>query len=309
MQSDAHASRPLPLKEATTVDTLVEDVIHPNSIRLDAKSQKLHHLMNQIWELADTNLVVVSGTESDYSQNLEFADRLENFATLLHGLAGHCQEKAVVIRQRIATIQHDIHTNTQCETNSEADNPQKEISCVETTTDFGPSTSANERASSSTDAKFMNVKENNNSPAKFKVKCATCAQIFRNNFELRNHEGQHNNDKYKCLTCNTVFRSMRSFENHHNSHHSNYMCTHPGCGLSFKLKSTLSNHMQKHSGNKFSCKVPNCHPKFTYRQGYLEHIKWRHRDKPEAKCPVCQKLFWTPTIMRGHKLRSHTKVR
>ena len=165
--------------------------------------------------------------------------------------------------------------------------------------------SVKEPASSNVDTKFANVKSNSNNPEKYSFNCKECSKTFRNKSDLRNHEGQHIGEFYKCLTCSQVFRSSHSFDIHEKSHHSNIVCPVAECGQMFTLKSSLTNHMQKHSGEKLTCHVEGCNATFTYRQGFIEHITWRHKDNPEWECPICHKKFWTPTLMRGLRLRTH----
>ena len=65
--------------------TNVETVIHPNSIKIEAKCGKVHTLLNQIWDLADSNMIIVEGGNEDYSQNLQFAHSLDELAKCLQG--------------------------------------------------------------------------------------------------------------------------------------------------------------------------------------------------------------------------------
>ena len=103
-----------------------------------------------------------------------------------------------------------------------------------------------------------------------------------------------------------VFRSMRSFENHNKSHSFDYTCE--ICRKTFMLKTSLTNHKQVHSIELMHCSFENCSKAFKHRQNQLEHIQWGHRDKKECPCTVCGKLFQTPTVMRGHRIRQHGHV-
>ena len=149
------------------------------------------------------------------------------------------------------------------------------------------------------DTKFVYTKENNNSPEKNKYVCTVCDKIFQDSQEIRNHEGNHRPELYHCLKCNTVSRSERSFHNHFKTHNAEvFTCPEPDCGQYFTLKTSLTNHMQKHSKDVMHCSI--CNKPFQYWQSCLEHEKFRHRPTQTLECPVCKKMFWTPTSMRSH---------
>ena len=282
---------------------------HPSSIKMEAKSQKLHTLLNQIWDLADTNVIIVEGNNEDYSQNIEFAKHLDDFSVCLQGLGTRCAEKAKDIRQKVQRYSKRRQPKRKCSTTSKQETTNGNGTQLTTTDDVnGDKAKATdndtEPGSSKADTKFSNVKQNNNDPKKHRFICEVCSKTFRSKSDLRNHEGQHIGEFYKCLTCSKVFRSSRSFDNHQKSHQTTFTCPHEGCGQTFTLKSSLTNHVQKHSGELLKCNHQHCTATFTYRQGFIEHITWRHKEKPECECPVCNKKFWTPNLMRGHKLLS-----
>ena len=152
------------------------------------------------------------------------------------------------------------------------------------------------------DMKFTFAKENNNECDRFS--CEQCGKKFRDSQELRNHQTNHSIEIYRCMRCTTVCRSERSFANHHNTHvNCMHACPAPDCGMQFTLKSSLTNHLQKHSNQVLKC--DRCTKTFKYRQSQLEHIKYRHRETRTVQCPVCKKFYWTPTSMRSHKAKYH----
>ena len=106
------------------------------------------------------------------------------------------------------------------------------------------------------------------------------------------------------MKCYTVSRSVRSFFNHTQTHHAiSYRCPYPDCDDSFLLKSSLHNHTEKHSEFYYTCNLSTCGKKFKFCGSYLEHINYRHRDAKSVPCPVCKKMFWTPTSMRSHRAK------
>ena len=98
------------------------------------------------------------------------------------------------------------------------------------------------------DTKFTYAKKNSNEELLHNYPCEDCDQVLRDRQELRNHESNHHKELYRCLKCDTVCRSVCSFTNHTNTDHAIvFRCPYPDCDDSFLLKSSLTNHEQKHS--------------------------------------------------------------
>ena len=74
----------------------------------------------------------------------------------------------------------------------------------------------------------------------------------------------------------------------------------------FDRKTTLTNHAFTHTKEKLKCK--KCGKEFKFRSTYLEHIQYRHLDTKTIECPICHKMYWTPTGMRSHRNRIHGTV-
>ena len=165
--------------------------------------------------------------------------------------------------------------------------------------------SDDEDENGSLDTKFPFPKYNNND--KDKHSCMQCEKSFRDRQMLRNHISNHKTEIYRCMKCLKIYRSERSFAVHVDTHNrpKTFTCPVQDCGAYFNLKTSLTNHMQKHQ-DPMVCK--KCGNEYQYRQGYLEHTTYRHLASKSIACPGCTKMFWTPTQMRSHKTRRHGSV-
>ena len=155
------------------------------------------------------------------------------------------------------------------------------------------------------DTKFTYAKTNSNQKPQYS--CSDCDKMFCDSQELRNHTSNHHKEIYKCLKCNNISRTIRSFFNHYDTHQKPpNQCPVETCSMTFDRKSSLTNHLQKHSDFRMTCE--KCGKKFQYRQSYLEHIEYRHRPTKTVPCPVCKRYYWTPTSMRSHRAKVHGLV-
>ena len=285
---------------------------------------------------------------NDWSMNLEFARKLDSMAKTLAGFSRRCSEQANVVCDKVNAA-CDVKRKMQDivyleEITKEEDKcaklrnkkpqpkqwdkrikeePEKIPEVYWISSDDGSDEEEEEVTDKKTgkktvkktkkqyprnvDTNFTYAKENNNKLDKFR--CEQCGKRFRDSQELRNHQTNHSIEIYKCMRCTTVCRSERSFANHHNTHiNGMHACPAPNCGMQFALKSSLTNHLQKHSNQHLKCDC--CTKSFKYRQSQLEHIiKYRHREQRTVQCPVCKKLYWTPTSMRSHKAKYHFLAR
>ena len=84
-----------------------EQLVHPHILKFETCESKLHVMLNKMFELADTNMLLCncdSGV-NDYSLNKKLADKLESIGKFLVGLSKRCTEKANKIRDKIAAAE------------------------------------------------------------------------------------------------------------------------------------------------------------------------------------------------------------
>ena len=320
----------------------VTDVEHPFVARLQNKESQLHKLMNDIFHLADNDLLLSDkdSGENDYTMTLKFADKLDFISEILNGLSRQCTDRANKIRDNVdAARDTKIHMQNvildtdfgqQQHTKTERSDKMKEIlrqihglktgyEAVQWIKNYSqlikrehaPYVSSDDDSDEETfqasneDTKFKFVKYNNYDETIYK--CLECNKKLRDSHELRNHLSNHKLEIYRCLKCLHVSRSVRSHDAHMDTHDRPklYKCSDPSCGSSFNMKSTLTNHEQMHQER---LKCDKCDRTFQYRQGYLEHITFRHLKHKSIPCPSCPKMFWTPTAMRSHRAKQHRLV-
>ena len=296
--------------------------------------------MNDIFYLADNDLLLTDkdSGENDYSMTLKFAHKLDYIAEILTGLSSNCTDCAKRIRDTVDDARDQkvqmqevipdvqlVDNITKIERSDELKEILKLIHGLETgmetvpwikdysklvKREYAPIVSLDESEDESfeagnIDTKFKFAKYNNYGETVYK--CLECHKRLRDSQELRNHLSNHKLEIYRCLMCLHVLRSIRSHEAHMDTHLKPkiYTCSHPSCGSSFNLRSSLTNHEQKHD-KCLQCE--KCGKTFQYRQGYSEHIQYRHLDTKLIPCPSCPKMFWTPTSMRSHRTKQHTLV-
>ena len=161
---------------------------------------------------------------------------------------------------------------------------------------------AKEPELSDPDKHFIYPKDNENDAEKHNFVCKLCSKIFRDINDLRNHDTAHRMEFYRCLLCARIFRSMRAFETHQKSHSASYTCG--VCKKTFKLKSTLTNHLPVHSSDTSKCSHPGCTKRFKHCANHLEHVNYAHRKTKDVPCTHCSKMFQTPSSMRAHRVNT-----
>ena len=322
---------------------------HPYTVKLDSAKSKLMKVMGTIFSLANNDLLVCDFDTglNDYSKNLKFAEDLDSLSKELLVLSNACTEKANTIRERIDQAKEDkrliqdvVYMTEVVKESEKCD----EIRLVRPDVNYVPkeyvptssfrvkreprpkvfyisSESENEAPdpkkkklknkklppSGDPDTKFQYTKGNDFDELRHPNSiCVLCDKVFRDKTELRNHMSNHHKELFRCMRCGNLSRTQMSFDKHMKVHNGE-MFTCRVCLQTFDRKTTLSNHEQKHSGDKLVCR--KCAKEFIYRGGYLEHIKYRHTDKPTVPCPLCKKMFYMPTGMRSHRRKVHGRVR
>ena len=77
--------------------------VHPYVIKLEVKLTMMHTLMNRIFDIADSNLLITDAKTglNDYTMNHNFADKLESLSKEVNSLGQRLCEKAEEIRQKV----------------------------------------------------------------------------------------------------------------------------------------------------------------------------------------------------------------
>ena len=80
---------------------------------------------------------------------------------------------------------------------------------------------------------------------KFQLKCPECGKWLKNKRCLKSHLMLHTNVDMRCDICDYVTKKESLLKNHMMTKHSDvktFICDHPDCGKSFKVKRALSIH-------------------------------------------------------------------
>lgn len=86
-------------------------------------------------------------------------------------------------------------------------------------------------------------------------------------------------------------------------------CPEPGCNSKLSNERTLAIHIQrKHSyysmETSHKCKDPSCNKYFPTEKKALAHLNGVHRRR-KPPCPVCDRIFSSPTALKQHLLQIH----
>ena len=318
---------------------------HPFSVKFQNKKTKILVLIEQLWELADNDMIVCDRDTglNDYTKNLKFADELEDLSKVMAGVSSNCSQRASKIRERIDDLKEDkrqlqdvvfmqeVLKESEKEERARLRTPKPFVkthefrikrerpltvsSDEEEEPDNGHGKKKNKKQKSKgpvysgdVDTKFAFPKENEYDEVQHPDHiCVLCDKTLRDRTELRNHMSNHHKELFRCMKCSKFFRTEVSFQAHVKTHYAErYKCPEPDCGQIFELKTSWINHKQKHSEEKMTCK--KCGRKYQFRSTFLEHTRYRHLAAKSIPCPVCKKYFWTPTSMRLHKRKQHGTV-
>ena len=277
------AASKMPLPPKRKKHELSDDLKHhPYVTKLDIRVKKLQHMLNSIYDVASSNLILTDAEAGvqDFSMNYYFADQLDKLSKKMLNFANSMSDKALEIRQRTTAAEdkkvliqpvhfvdeiHDISKKSDVAQNRRTAKIR----------DFTYSTqmhakrevmSSNEDETAEPgdpDGHFLKPKTNENPSEKHNFICKFCECVHRDKNDLRNHYSQHNMEYYTCMQCNKVFRTLRSLDEHQTSHNERYTCE--VCSQSFLLKTMLHNHMAVHSKTTLPCSHPGCSKTFHHR--------------------------------------------
>ena len=260
---------------------------HPFMAKLHSHIKKVNILMEQIFEIANCDLIVTDANKGimDYELNHKFTKKLDKLSKEFASLSGRISDVSSLILDKVdaALDRKDIKQGIVF-WNKITDSKQKSAEakshpCTKFETQLRIKTEHIESTTDDdlveifpgeTDRHFTYPKTNENPAESRNFSCNICKAVFRDNYELCNHASNHNIKFYECLVCHKYLCSMRSFENHHASHKATHKCLE--CGKAFALKMSLYNHTQVHNKNRMKCSFLGCLRTFKHHQNQLEHI-------------------------------------
>ena len=137
--------------------------------------------------------------------------------------------------------------------------------------------------------------------------CHVCGKMFAENGQLITHLTIHTGEKpFACDQCENTFRLSTSLKNHINKHHTK--TKHDSCDQcdeSFYYKKGLINHQRKVHGKETGFMCNKCELIFVTEKGMESHTQedscFKHC------CPECGKVFKLSSSLYSHK-KTHSAV-
>ncbi|XP_062542650.1 zinc finger protein 668-like [Armigeres subalbatus] len=135
--------------------------------------------------------------------------------------------------------------------------------------------------------------------------CDTCGLSFEQKFALETHRKRHESVRqFKCDYCPMEYYTRPEMLLHVKQAHLNaFEVKCPDCGLSFKTKSTLNQHIKTHTNQRtHTCSV--CGYGFKSYTHLNRHIKSVHQDI-RFKCDHCEISYGRKDKLRMHMEKTH----
>ncbi|KAL1517997.1 hypothetical protein ABEB36_001687 [Hypothenemus hampei] len=147
------------------------------------------------------------------------------------------------------------------------------------------------------------------------VTCFICDKRFRSRKILLEHSSEahfvklrprNSKEKFKCRKCGKLLSSQGSLSYHMSKHlGKRYSCD--KCDKRFYTKNQARSHKQVHNPEKTVTVCPVCGKGFHYRTALHYHLKI-HRNERNIQCSFCPKRFYTRNSVKRHEL-THTGER
>lgn len=128
--------------------------------------------------------------------------------------------------------------------------------------------------------------------------CPVCGKLGNRKNQKR-HMRSHENYKYKCGRCLRYFNQHDEYNNHMTRNHSTALiCSY--CGLKYKFKSALNEHIRfKHTGTGRHHVCDICGKRFSRIQGLEDHLNV-HAGFSPYQCKVCGHSYCTRSAYKRH---------
>ena len=98
--------------------------------------------------------------------------------------------------------------------------------------------------------RIIHVRKAHTGERPFVCKFDECGKAFYSSGDLRAHMRTHSGERpYACQVCGKAFRTRNALKTHVKSLHTlerPFLCTHPGCGMTYMTKIDLQRHMVRH---------------------------------------------------------------
>jgi KRAB domain-containing zinc finger protein len=128
--------------------------------------------------------------------------------------------------------------------------------------------------------------------------CDLCGLKTSKMYKLRQHLKRHLEPKDECHICHQKFRHVAKHLREVHTSERKFVCN--ICGLGFKVRSNLKNHVKIHEKPS---ECPICHKMLS---NMARHLKWHKQTKPlPHKCPQCDKMCSTKQAVEQHISRIH----
>lgn len=140
-----------------------------------------------------------------------------------------------------------------------------------------------------------------------KTVCNLCDCVVENSRALKLHKMEAHSDaskvKHKCATCNELFPNEYKYTAHLKIHPLECKL----CGKLFYRRQNIQLHMKRHLGLKpFTCEI--CQKSFVTRQKHDEH-KNVHTGESPIKCNLCDEKFRRYSNLVQHRNRHHLHMK